>query len=139
MEYMAATLMLSLAPTSAAPARARAAVSDWLAQGPHDGLSEDVVRLLVSELVSNCVQHARIDAEHCLRLRAWMHATTFHLELWDAGTDGAVALRTPRLDSAAGGFGLNLIALLSSDWGIDRDAQGTTVWVELKAAPHATA
>jgi anti-sigma regulatory factor (Ser/Thr protein kinase) len=139
MECIAATFELSLAPTSAAPARARAAVCDWLAQGPLDGLSEDIVRLLVSELVSNCVQHAGVDAQSRLRLRAWRRATTLHLEVRDAGTGGTVAPRTPRFDQGARGFGLSLVAQLSSDWGVDRDAQGTTVWLELDTAPHGAA
>ena len=132
-------LELSLAPTTAAPGLARAAVCDWLEQRTRDGLTNDTVRLLVSEMVSNCVQHAHVEPEQPLRLRGWMRETMLRLELWDAGTDGTVAPRPPRLDDGVGGFGLYLVALLSSDWGVDRNAHGTTVWLELPTAPHATA
>lgn len=132
---IAATLELSLAPTTAAPGTARAAVGDWLAPGTLDAPTDDDVPLLVTELVSNAVRHARIDAAQPLRLRAWLRETMLHIELWDAGADGAVAPAPPRLadDASAGGFGLNLVALLSSDWGVHRDAHGTTVWFELPA------
>jgi serine/threonine-protein kinase RsbW len=140
MNSMAATLELSLAPTAAAPGMARAAIADWLAHGIHDAATNDNARLLVTELVSNGVRHARIEAAQPLRLRAWLREATLHIELWDAGTDGAVAPGPARIadDAGAGGFGLNLVAELSSDWGVERSATGTTVWLELPTAPDAT-
>jgi serine/threonine-protein kinase RsbW len=101
-----------------------------------DAPTDDHVRLLVSELVSNAVRHARIGAGQPLRLRAWLRETMLHVEIWDAGADGTVAPGPPRMSNGAstGGFGLNLVALLSSDWGVHRDAEGTTVWFELPAA-----
>jgi anti-sigma regulatory factor (Ser/Thr protein kinase) len=107
----------------------------------HDEPTHYDAGLLVTELVSNCVRHARIEAKRPLRLRAWLRGTTLRIELWDAGTDGAIAPGPPRLadDAGTGGFGLNLVALLSSDWGVQRDAHGTTVWLELSTAPGATA
>ncbi len=141
MKPMAATLELSLAPTTAAPGIARAAVADWLAQGTPDGPTSENARLLVTKLVSSCVRHARIEPEQPLRLRACPREATVSIELWDAGTDGAVAPGPGRLadDASSGGFGLNLVAQLSSDWGVERDASGTTVWLELATAPDAIA
>ena len=131
---------LSLAPTTAAPGRARAAVGDWLAQGTLVAPTGDDVRLLVTELVSNAVRHAHIEDGQALRLRAWLRDATLHIELWDAGADGVVAAGPPRLSDSArtGGFGLNLVAMLCTDWGVDRDAHGTTVWLELATAPHSS-
>jgi anti-sigma regulatory factor (Ser/Thr protein kinase) len=134
-----ATLQLSLAATPAAPATARAAVSVWLAEAPRDGLPVDAARLLVSELVTNSVRHARIDAEQSLRLRGSLRGTTLRLEIWDGGTQGIVTPRSPRREDDIGGFGLDLVARLSRAWGVDRDAQGTTVWLELPAAIAETA
>jgi serine/threonine-protein kinase RsbW len=98
-----------------------------------DTPNDEDVQLLVTELVSNAVRHARIEAEQPLRLRAWLRETMLRIELWDAGADGAIAAGPPRVsdDTSTGGFGLNLVALLSSDWGFSRDAHGTTVWLEL--------
>jgi anti-sigma regulatory factor (Ser/Thr protein kinase) len=121
-----------LTPTTAAAALARTAVSDWLASEPHGGLIVETTRLLVSELITNSLRHAQIDAEQPLRLRGSLHDTTLRIELWDAGTHGTVARRPPQL--GAGGFGLDLVAQLSSAWGVERDAHGTTVWLERAGA-----
>ena len=124
-------LELSLAPTVAAPARARAALAAWLEQQSQDAVVIEIAMLLVSEIVTNCVRHARITAEEPLRLSASLRATTLHLKLWDNGTDGSVTPRTHRRDHASGGYGLDLVAQLSNTWGVERDAHGTTVWLEL--------
>ncbi len=36
-----------------------------------------------------------------------------------------------------GGFGLDLVARLSSAWGVDRNGDATTVWLELAAGRRA--
>lgn len=134
---IAATLEIALAPTHAAPARARAAVGVWLGQQRYGDELLDDVRLLVSEMVTNSIRHAQITAEQPLRLIASLRAATLRLELHDAGTIGTVVRRTPGRDD--GGFGLDLVARLSSTWGVERDGDGTTVWLELAAGAEATA
>jgi serine/threonine-protein kinase RsbW len=138
-EPIAALMELSLTPTVAAPARARAAVTAWLGQESQDAVLTEMALLLVSELVTNCVRHARVTDDEPLRLDASLSTTTLRLELWDNGTDGTVARRPPGRDGDAGGFGLDFVARLSSGWGIDRDAAGTTVWLELPLEPTRTA
>jgi hypothetical protein len=81
--------------------------------------------------VTNSVRHARIDDDQPLRLNAWLSETTLRLELWDGGTHGTVTRRPPQRDDDIGGFGLDLVARLSRAWGVNRDAHGTTVWLEL--------
>jgi anti-sigma regulatory factor (Ser/Thr protein kinase) len=127
-------LELALTATVVAPAQARATVSDWLTQAPTAGPFIGTALLLVSELVTNSVRHAQIEAEQPLRLSGWLSETTLRLELWDGGTQGAVTPRPPRRDEDVGGFGLDLVARLSRAWGVDRDATGTTVWLELATA-----
>jgi serine/threonine-protein kinase RsbW len=124
-------LELSLVATVAAPARARAALTAWLEQVPHNADVIEIALLLASELVTNGVRHARITADEPLRLSASLRTATLRLELWDNGTDGTVPRRTPQRDHAGGGYGLDLVAQLSSIWGVERDARGTTVWLEL--------
>jgi serine/threonine-protein kinase RsbW len=133
-----APLELSLAATTAAPARARAAVSDWLAQGPTDWRLTATTLLLVSELVTNSVRHARIGADQPIRLSGSRRAATLRLELWDGGTVGAIVPRPPRRDDDIGGFGLDLVARLSRAWGVQRDAHGSTVWLEIPIPPDAS-
>lgn len=89
--------------------------------------------------MTNSVRHARIDDENPLRLRGWLNTTTLHLELWDGGTQGTITRRPSRRDDNIGGFGLDLVARLSRAWGVDRDARGTTVWLELATATDTTA
>lgn len=77
------------------------------------------------------MRHAAIDDQPLLRLSGWLSETTLRLELWDGGTQGDVDRRVPQRHDDIGGFGLDLVARLSRAWGVDRDAQGTTVWLEL--------
>lgn len=125
------SLELALAPTVSAPAQARAALTGWLERQPHDTTVIEIAQLLVSELVTNCVRHARITAEEPLRLSASLRTTTIRLELWDNGTDGSMPRRSEHPGHAGGGYGLELVAHLCDTWGVERDARGTTVWLEL--------
>lgn len=122
---------MALAPTDAAPALARAEVTAWLGQQPGGGALLDDARLLVSEIVTNSIRHAQLTMEQPLRLIASLRAATLRVELHDSGTYGIVARRTPRRDDGAGGYGLELVAQLASAWGVERDRDGTTVWLEL--------
>ena len=120
-----------LAPTTAAPGGARAGLGAWLAHEHADKTLIEVSLLLVSELVTNSVRHAGTAAGARVHLSAWFQATTLRIELSDSGVGGKVSRRPPSLEDGAGGFGLDLVAALSSAWGVDRGPQGTTVWLEL--------
>ena len=136
---MAAILQVSLAPTVTAPVLARAEVTAWLTRERDAGAFIEVAKLLISELVTNCLRHASITPDQPLRLTASLRATTLRLELRDDGTQGTIARRAPQQSGIGGGFGLDLVAQLSNSWGVERDAHGTTVWLELSAPAHATA
>jgi len=131
--YIPETLDLTLAPTTAAPGGARAELGAWLVDEHADAALIDVSLLLVSELVTNSVRHATTAAGELMHLTASLQAPTLRIELSDSGVDGAVSRRPPSLDDGAGGFGLDLVAALSSAWGVERSPQGTTVWLELPA------
>ena len=125
---------LALAPTDTAPNRARAELIAWLDRERHGDLI-DVARLLVSELVSNSVRHADLTIDQPLRLSASLRAATLRVEVRDEGTRGTVTRRSPEPRSTAG-FGLDLVDQLSRAWGVERDADGTTVWLELAVGAH---
>ena len=135
--WIAAPLEIPLAPSADAPARARAELTTWLEQDAALAMRIHDARLLVSELVTNCIRHAQISQTQPLRLSASLRAANLRLEVHDNGTHGTVARRTPQRDR--GGYGLDLVAQLSSTWGVDRDAYGTTVWLELAAETPANA
>ena len=120
-----------LAPTTAAPGGARAGLGAWLSHEHADKTLIEVSLLLVSELVTNSVRHASTAAVARVHLSAWFQATTLRIELSDSGVDGKLSRRPPSLEDGGGGFGLDLVAALSSAWGVDRGPQGTTVWLEL--------
>jgi anti-sigma regulatory factor (Ser/Thr protein kinase) len=138
-DLISASLQLSLAPTVAAPTGARVAIGAWLAEEPHETMLAEIALLLVSELVTNSVRRADFTGDEPVVLSASLSPTTLRLEVWDNGTDGDIARQSPRHRHAPGGFGLDLVANLSSGWGVDRDARGTTVWLELAIPAGATA
>jgi len=113
-----------------APANARAAVAGWLSGRVADGVIEDA-RLLVSELVTNCVQHGRLAADAPVRISAHVAGDVLRLEVHDPGRHGSVRRRVG--NPSGGGYGLSLLELLATRWGVDR-ATGTHVWFELASA-----
>jgi anti-sigma regulatory factor (Ser/Thr protein kinase) len=83
---------------------------------------EDSVVLLVSELVTNAVLHARS------ALVLLLDRTDTHLRV--AVRDRSPVLpqqRRYRLDAATG-RGLGLVDLMSSDWGVVAESDGKEIW-----------
>src|SRR5437588_6873962 len=97
------------------------------------GAPEDVVEtvtLLVSELATNCIRHARGGFE--LAVNQTEHQ--IKVEATD-GSRGQPVVRSPG-PSDPTGRGLQIIDMLSSDWGVEpRGDDGKTVWftVELSS------
>ena len=85
--------------------------------------------------MTNSVRHADLTTGLPLILTASLRRATLRLEVRDEGTLGTVIRRSPAPLSAIG-FGLNLVEQLSRAWGVERDAHGTTVWLELAADGH---
>jgi serine/threonine-protein kinase RsbW len=112
-----------------APSDARAALSAWMAGHVSETMLADA-QLLVVELVANSVRHAEVPADAVVRVRAQIRAGVVRLEVEDRGSTGAIARRAPDLQGEGGGFGLNVVEMLSARWGVNRDA-GTRVWAEL--------
>jgi serine/threonine-protein kinase RsbW len=119
---------VTLVPALDAPAAARAAVSAWMAGHVSETMLADA-QLLVVELVANSVRHADAPADAVVSVRAHVQADVLCLEVEDRGRTGSIAPRAPDLQHG-GGFGLNLVEMLSARWGVNRDA-GTRVWAEL--------
>jgi serine/threonine-protein kinase RsbW len=114
-----------------APAAARAAVTAWLSPQVADQVLDDA-QLLVSELVTNSVRHAQLDAGATLRVTVEICDGFVRLEVEDPG-DVALGAVAPDREHG-GGFGLFLVDALAERWGSKRE--GTTcVWAELAIAP----
>ena len=113
--------------TPEAAAEARHALGD-LADVLPGGQGRDV-RLLVSELVTNAVRHANLDAGDVIRLVIELADRVLRVEVHDPG--GGFVPTAPAPDPARpSGWGLYLVAELADRWGVDSDER-TLVWFEL--------
>jgi anti-sigma regulatory factor (Ser/Thr protein kinase) len=86
-------------------------------------------QLLLGELAANSVRHAHAADDAVVGVRAQLRYDGLRLEVEDRGRPGPIARRLPDWQYG-GGFGLNIVEVLSRQWGVDRDA-GTCVWADL--------
>jgi len=86
--------------------------------------------LVVSELVSNSLRHARRLPGDRIGLAWWWHDRSVTVEVTDGGGSSFPVARLPAT-SAIGGRGLAMVAAVSADWGVDRSPAETTVWAVL--------
>ena len=92
----------------------------------------ETARLLVSEVVTNAVLHARTDIE----VRLWVEEGLARVEVADRHPSTPLP-KHYRADAATG-RGLRLLASLADRWGVARTATGKTVWFELGRQPGST-
>jgi PAS domain S-box-containing protein len=112
--------------------RARAAVAAFL-QDSVGAARLYELQLLVSEVVTNAVRHGGARQGEHVDLRIGVLADQVRLEVRDPGPgfhDISPAL--PEADQG-GGYGLYLVDLYSSEWGVN-GTEGTCVWFELPVA-----
>jgi anti-sigma regulatory factor (Ser/Thr protein kinase) len=88
----------------------------------------ETLRLLVTELVSNSVRHARADT---VVLRVLVGRTVVLTEVTDEGPgfDPDDAAKPGTEDS---GWGLFLVERLAQRWGVTQQDDATKVWFELR-------
>ncbi|SDI41702.1 ATP-binding protein [Nonomuraea jiangxiensis] len=105
---------------------ARQIVRRALAECGYEGHHEDVL-LVVSELVTNALLHG----EGGPGLRMWGGASHVRVEVSDTGAHMPEA----RVPGPASGWGLHVVRLLSTGWGISSNGEGKEggkmVWCEL--------
>jgi anti-sigma regulatory factor (Ser/Thr protein kinase) len=103
--------------------------------GLDDKLDPNVLfdmRLLVSELVTNCVKHARVGPDESIDLTIEIAEDKVRVSVRDNGPGFEPPERAPTEEAAeaGSGWGLFLVEQLSASWGVERE-QGAIVWFEL--------
>jgi anti-sigma regulatory factor (Ser/Thr protein kinase) len=117
---------LRLPVSSVAPRAARRELG--IVAIPLEAELRELVALLVSELVTNSVQHAAATTES-IALKAWVLPTAARVTVGDGGSGFHREVR-PVGPSEEGGRGLWLVDSLADAWGICRDGRNWS-WFEL--------
>jgi anti-sigma regulatory factor (Ser/Thr protein kinase) len=97
-----------------------------------DASTLDDVKLLVSELVTNSVQHAGENSDSWVGLRLRLLPNAVRAEIIDPGP-GFLQERGPAPRDQESGRGLYLVDLISDRWGVEGN-DITRVWFEIGAA-----
>jgi anti-sigma regulatory factor (Ser/Thr protein kinase) len=122
------TRSLPLDPRSSLEARAflREVAAARLSAG-----TLETALLLTSELASNAIRHADAPDGEPIEVTVDLgDPRSIKVTVRDRGTGFDPDDLPPRSDD--GGWGLDLLRSLASDWGITRDGSGTEVWFELR-------
>jgi anti-sigma regulatory factor (Ser/Thr protein kinase) len=92
----------------------------------------DVANLLVSELISNAIRHARSELSVVIRLSPERLRVEVHDRTGGAMPAGGGS-RAHRVEDALAesGRGLELVEALSHDWGVSGHDDGKAVWFEI--------
>jgi serine phosphatase RsbU (regulator of sigma subunit)/anti-sigma regulatory factor (Ser/Thr protein kinase) len=117
-----------LKPGPRCPAEARATLSP-LADALETRVYLDL-SLLVSELVTNSVRHARLRPRDLIRLQVGLSDRVIRVEVSDPGEGFGANIPGP-VPGEPGGWGLFLTERLADRWGVDRESGWTTVWLEV--------
>ena len=128
------SIAVELEPGPRCPAEARTSLmplADSLPAKVYLDLS-----LLVSELVTNSVRHARLRPRDLIRLRIETSDRVVRLEVSDPGGGFSADLPDPAT-RGPGGWGLFLTERLADRLGVDREGGWTTVWLEVDLDPPA--
>jgi anti-sigma regulatory factor (Ser/Thr protein kinase) len=101
--------------------------------GPQPAYDVDVARLLLSELVTNAILHART----AFSVQVSDSGTTLRIEVADAAAApdvGSPLANAASDDGDESGRGLQIVQMLATRWGTSaNDGAGATVWFELVA------
>ena len=121
-------LEIDFQPQPRAAGDIRRAAGSWLHERGFPAAGLDDLLLVVSELVTNAVVHARTAAHFGLRWdgrRATVEVTDGN------GRPPALPAEAP----AIGGRGLFLVDRLTTAWGSDARPSGKTVWATIETGP----
>lgn len=122
-------VLLPHAPSSVAVARKRLS-SELAASGVYETVVDDA-SVIVSELISNALRHARPLPSGQVRVCWLRRGDVLELEVSDGGAM-TEPRRGPGTLSSLGGRGLGIVEALSEGWGVRHEDGATTVWAVLR-------
>jgi anti-sigma regulatory factor (Ser/Thr protein kinase) len=122
-------VLLPHAPSSVGQARHRLG-ADLRTHGVAEPAIRDAT-LVLSELMSNAVRHARPLPGAQLRAAWTLDDGTLELAVSDGGGPTQPRTGRPASVSSLGGRGLGIVNRMSRRWGVHSDDHGATVWAVL--------
>lgn len=128
MEQMHPGFEVRLSPTERAPAAARQSLDRLAGRLDPDGL--ETMRLLVSELVTNSVRHARLENGGWINVSVQETPRALRVAVTDPGI-GFEQRPGPPQPGDPSGWGLHIVEQLADRWGISNDGE-TKVWFEIE-------
>jgi anti-sigma regulatory factor (Ser/Thr protein kinase) len=124
------SVLLPCAPASVAVARQRL-TADLAAAGIVRAAVGDAV-LVVSELLSNAIRHARPLPGASLQVAWAVDNGSIEVAVSDGGAPTRPHIAHASM-SSLGGRGLDIVDYLARTWGVRSDPEGLTVWAVLPA------
>jgi serine/threonine-protein kinase RsbW len=102
---------------------------ELLSAGIPDDVRQDAI-LVMSELVSNAVKHGAPLPNGDVRVAWSIAADCLHVEITDGG---AVTRPNPAVATvfALGGRGLDIVRMISREWGVTQVGDAVTVWADV--------
>lgn len=117
------------------PGLARRVARDALTSWRLTHLTDTAV-LLISELVTNAVLHARTGGSG-LALHLENHGAWLRIEVHDGDVRGPEPRLPGTLDES--GFGYVIVDALADEWGVQETVAGKAVWAELRTGQRGAA
>jgi anti-sigma regulatory factor (Ser/Thr protein kinase) len=121
-------------PSSVSMVRRRLS-AELLASGVYEETADDAA-VILSELISNALRHARPLPSGDIRVAWSREGDLVQLAVSDGGATTEPRRARATL-SSLGGRGLGIVETLSDGWGVLHEDSGTTVWATLHS-PHAS-
>jgi anti-sigma regulatory factor (Ser/Thr protein kinase) len=129
------TVLLPCAPASVAVARQRLTADLHAAGIVHAAVGD--AALVVSELLSNAIMHARPLPGASLQVAWAVDAGSVEVAVSDGGAPTRPHPGHASV-SSLGGRGLDIVEYLARTWGVRNDPSGLTVWAVLAAPGGST-
>jgi anti-sigma regulatory factor (Ser/Thr protein kinase) len=126
-EEVAAATSVLLPHSAASVGQARRTLEGHLSAHGVGRSTIDDAALVLSELISNALKHARPLPSGDVRVQWALDAGLVRIDVTDGGATTRPQPHPPSM-SALGGRGLSIVGVLASEWGVREAGDETTVW-----------